>query len=132
MELDGSRFTHSKRRSGGAGTTAKGGCIWSCEICGFKFNKDHAKCCEMCGFKSPVTQFGFILSGQHYLCSVHSARPPQKVDLLRALRTKDGVTLENVLDGTSDVELPTRIIRTFVRKYGVSQEVRDETVQKVG
>ena len=130
MELDGSRFSHSKRRRGGE-STAKTNCIWSCEICGFKFNKDHAKKCEMCGFKSPVTQFGFSLSGQHYLCSVHSARPPQKVDLLRALRTKDSVMVETVLDGTSDVQLPTRIIRTFIREYGATQEIRDETVLKV-
>ena len=78
----------------------------------------------MCEFKGPVTRFGFVIRGAHFLCSVHSARPPEKVDLLRACNIKSGTQLETVLDGTSDVELPTRIIRTFIREHGATQQVR--------
>ncbi|GMH85179.1 hypothetical protein TL16_g10148 [Triparma laevis f. inornata] len=131
MEYSGSRFSHSKRRSQNASSTAKTVCIWSCDVCGYKFNKDHAKKCEMCEFKGPITRFGFVIRGAHFLCSVHSARPPEKVDLLRALNIKTGKQLETVLDGTSDVELPTRIIRTFIREHGASQKIRDETVEKL-
>ncbi|GMH76431.1 hypothetical protein TrST_g1969 [Triparma strigata] len=131
MEFDGSRFSHSKRRSQNASSTAKTACIWACDVCGYKFNKDHAVKCEMCEFKGPVTRFGFVIRGAHFLCSVHSARPPEKVDLLRACNTKSGTQLETVLDGTSDVELPTRIIRTFIREHGATQQIRDETVEKL-
>ena len=132
VNYDGSRFCHRKRRPGvGELSSAKTSCIWYCEICGFKFNRDHAKKCEMCGQKGPVTQFGVGISKCHYLCSVHSARPPQKVDLLKALNVTTGKTLEVVLDGTTEADLPIRIIRTFVREIGPTQDVRDEIVRNL-
>jgi hypothetical protein len=72
---DGSRFHHTKRRTRSeAHTSSSTPCIWSCDICGFLYNKDHARKCETCGFKAPVTQFGVRVGGQHLMCSVHSAR----------------------------------------------------------
>ena len=116
---DGSRFHHSKRRA--PTTTAQSTCIWACEMCGFKFNKDHAVKCKTCRHKAPVTQFGVKLTGNCYMTAVFSARPPQKVELMRAFNPISGATIEAVLDGTSDVPLQTRIIRTFIRELGTTQ-----------
>jgi len=86
--------------------------------------------CKMCHHKAPVTQFSIKLAGNHYLTAVFSARPPQKVELMRSFNPLSGKTLEAVLDGTGDVPLQTRIIRTFIRELGSTQDIRDEIVDK--
>ena len=125
----GSKFQSSKRRR--FESSSKQRCIWSCEICGYAHNTDHAISCCMCNHKGPVTRFGVKINGLSYLCSVHSARPPQKVDLLRATMARDGSLLEMVLDGTSELPLANRIIRTLVREIGGTQKIRDEIVAKL-
>jgi len=99
-------------------------------MCGYKFNKDHAVKCKTCRYKAPVTQFSVKVNGNHYLTAVYSARPPQKVELMRAFNPLMGTSIEAVLDGTGDVPLQSRIIRTFIREIGATQEIRDEIVDK--
>jgi len=129
----GASYTSTKRRTRDdkSHTTAKQRCIWSCEICGHAKNKDHADFCEICKQKGPITKFGVNLGGDSYLCAVHSARPPQHVDLFKATLVKDGKVNEWVLDGTQDNHLSNRMIRTLIREIGLTQKIRDEIVMKL-
>jgi len=128
----GSKFQSTKRRRNDptSSTSFKQLCIWACEICGYTYNDDHALKCVMCNQRGPVTRFGVKIGGTSYLCGVSGARPPQKVDLLRATMVKDGKVLEIVLDGTGDIPLQNRVIRTLVREIGHTQMIRDEIVSK--